>query len=124
MAGGSLADLNYWRCIRCIRRNWPALIELLEFLEQPHVLNGDDRLVGKGLEECDLVVGEWPGLRTPDTAQAPSPVRTTAECGLEQRCNGLLGFVTICWWIALVGTISTAIRETWGTTSLSTAAVG
>ena len=33
-------------------------ILLLQFREKPHVLNGDDRLVGKGLEERDLVVGE------------------------------------------------------------------
>ena len=26
----------------------------LQFLEQPHVLDGDDRLVGEGFEESDL----------------------------------------------------------------------
>ena len=33
----------------------------LELLEQPHVLDRDDRLVGEGLEERDLRVGERPG---------------------------------------------------------------
>ena len=34
----------------------------MQLLEQPYVLDRDDRLVGKGLEECDLVVGEPAGL--------------------------------------------------------------
>ena len=33
----------------------------LHLLEQPHVLDGDDRLVGEGLDELDLLVGEWLG---------------------------------------------------------------
>src|SRR5262245_60834932 len=40
-----------------------CLILFLQFSEQPHVLDGDNGLVGEGLEQCDLVVGEWPGLR-------------------------------------------------------------
>src|SRR5215471_16373486 len=46
------------------------LVLLLQFSEQPHVLDGDDRLVGKGLEEGDLLVGEWtePQPRDPDRA--------------------------------------------------------
>ena len=31
---------------------------LFEFLEQPHVLDGDDRLVGEGFEQLDLRWGE------------------------------------------------------------------
>ena len=31
---------------------------LLEFVEQPHVLDGDHRLVGEGFEELDLRRGE------------------------------------------------------------------
>src|SRR6476661_5242919 len=27
-------------------------------MEQSHVLNGDDRLIGEGLEECDLLIRE------------------------------------------------------------------
>ena len=33
-------------------------VALAEFLEQPDVLDGDDRLVGEGFEERDLLVGE------------------------------------------------------------------
>ena len=31
-------------------------VALLEFFEQPHVLNGDNRLIGKSFEERDLIV--------------------------------------------------------------------
>jgi hypothetical protein len=31
--------------------------------EQPRVLDGDDGLVGEGLEQLDLIVREAPGLR-------------------------------------------------------------
>ena len=34
------------------------LQRLLEFLEQPHVLDGDHRLIGKGFEQLDLRRGE------------------------------------------------------------------
>src|SRR5262249_26725222 len=33
-------------------------VAFLQFLEQPYVLDGDDRLVGEGLEKSDLLVGE------------------------------------------------------------------
>ena len=33
-----------------------------EFLEQPHVLDGDHRLIGEGLEQGDLPLGEGPNL--------------------------------------------------------------
>ena len=35
----------------------------LQFLEQPHVLDGDHRLVGEGFEQRDLLVGERTDLR-------------------------------------------------------------
>ena len=33
-------------------------VALLQFFEQPHVLDGDDSLSGKGFEKCDLFVRE------------------------------------------------------------------
>ena len=33
-------------------------VAFLDFLEQPHVLNCDDRLCGEGFEESDLLFGE------------------------------------------------------------------
>ena len=34
------------------------LQRFLEFLEQPHILDGDDRLIGEGFKELDLRRGE------------------------------------------------------------------
>src|SRR5262245_9078333 len=41
------------------RRERPVL--LLEFCEQPHVLDGDHGLVGESLEQTNLSIGEWSG---------------------------------------------------------------
>ena len=43
---------------------------VLDFVEQPHVLDRDHRLVGEGLEQVDPLVGERPGL-----ARGPSARR-------------------------------------------------
>ena len=32
----------------------------LHLVEQPRVLDGNDRLVGEGGDQLDLLVGEWP----------------------------------------------------------------
>src|SRR5262249_3819805 len=37
---------------------------LLRHLEQTRVLDGDDRLVGKGLQQFDMRVGKWLGFGT------------------------------------------------------------
>ena len=44
----------------------------LQLREQPRVLDGDDRLVGEGLEQRDLAVGERAGPRARQTMMAPS----------------------------------------------------
>ena len=44
---------------------------LSEFLEQPHVLDGDDGLVGEGLEQLDLRVGEEARPRSGATKITP-----------------------------------------------------
>ena len=38
-------------------------VALLQFLEQPHVLDGDHRLVGEGFKQLDLLLGKRPNLR-------------------------------------------------------------
>src|SRR5262249_22100576 len=50
---------------------------LLQLREQPHVLDGDDGLVGEGLEKCGLAFGERSGLGTPngDAADHFTPVQ-------------------------------------------------
>src|SRR5262249_44818749 len=39
----------------------------LHFVEQPHVLDGDHRLIGKGLGKLDLLRRIWPGFGSPDS---------------------------------------------------------
>ena len=46
------------RCGLMLQRLAQFRVTLLEFFEQPDVLDGDDRLVGEGLEKCDLLVSE------------------------------------------------------------------
>ena len=59
----------------------------LHLLEQPRVLDGDHRLVGEGLDQLDLLVGEGLRLsgRTDDDADRCSPPcssGTRASCGI------------------------------------------
>src|SRR5262245_6786862 len=56
-------------------------IACFQFVAQPHVFNRNDRLVGEGLEERDLVVGECPGSARP-TAMTPT--------GLPSRIMGTM----------------------------------
>jgi hypothetical protein len=42
-----------------------CLVLLLQFREQPHILNGDDRLIREGLEERDLLGREGIRLGSP-----------------------------------------------------------
>ena len=41
-------------------------VALLQFLEQPHVLDRDHGLVGKRFEQVDLLVGEWTDFGSAD----------------------------------------------------------
>ena len=44
----------------CCCKDWTDHACGLHFVEQAHVLNGDHRLVGEGLDQLDLLLGEWP----------------------------------------------------------------
>ena len=82
-----LADLAQRRELadRARQRRRP----LLQLLEQPGVLDGDHGLVGEGLQQLDLAVGERPGLDRGSTVIAPmgSPSRSsgTDEHASEAR---------------------------------------
>ena len=56
----TLQDLARGRLL--LQRLGQVAVPLLELLEQPDVLDGDDRLVREGLQQLDLVVGERPRL--------------------------------------------------------------
>ena len=61
-----------------------------QLLEQPHVLDRDHRLVGEGLQQLDLLVGERPGLGAADGDRADRrcPRASSARpgrCGSRRR---------------------------------------
>ena len=82
-------------------------VALLEFFEQPHVLDGDHRLIGEGFEQRDLFIGErseprigeaeWRRSATPSRSNGTArAVRVPVTCwtglgfrilGIEQRQN-------------------------------------
>ena len=54
-----------------LQRLGQLAVALLQLLEQPRVLDGDDGLVGEGLQQRDLLVGERLDLGRADTTIAP-----------------------------------------------------
>ena len=65
------------------KRQFPGA--LLHLFEQPHVLDGDDGLVGEGLHQFDLALAEWSWLRPPSSSTpstAPSRISGTASTAL------------------------------------------
>ena len=53
-----------------VGRRCLPLQRLLCLVEEPHILDGDHRLVGEGLEQLDVMIGECSGLRPRDTNDA------------------------------------------------------
>ena len=68
-AGGELAERSelfglhqaILRGAQFVERQRQLLGALLHLVEQTHVLDGDDGLVGKGLHQIDLALAEWSG---------------------------------------------------------------
>ena len=54
-----------------LERDPQLAVARLQLGEQAHVLDGDDGLVGEGLQEVDLLVGEGPPARARQTTIAP-----------------------------------------------------
>jgi hypothetical protein len=61
---------NLARCGLLIECGREIAIARVQLFEQPHVLDGDDRLVGEGLEQRDVHLGEWCHVRVPDLDDA------------------------------------------------------
>ena len=60
ITGRAADDLQHLRRCRLLLQRLRELPRaLLLRLEQPRVLDGDHRLVGEGLDQLDLLVGEW-----------------------------------------------------------------
>jgi len=61
IAGRTADDLEHLRGCRLLLQRFGEFARaLLLRLEQPRVLDRDDRLVGKGLDQLDLLLSEWP----------------------------------------------------------------
>ena len=60
-------DAEHLGCCRLMLQGFTQFcVALLQFLEQPDVLDGDDRLVGKGFKKRDLFFSKRPHFRTAD----------------------------------------------------------
>src|SRR5262249_5347680 len=85
--GGATDDLEHFTCHRLLLQCFSQVtIALLQFLEQPHILDGDDRLVGEGFEELDLLIRERPDRLSPDNDHSNGdtfPEHRNSEYGPE-----------------------------------------
>ena len=60
-------DAEHLGCCRLmLQRLAQFCVALLNLFEQPHVLDGDDRLVGEGFKKRDLLFCEGTDLRSAD----------------------------------------------------------
>src|SRR5262249_19095717 len=94
--GGRTADdpEHLARCRLMLKGLAQFRVALLELLEQPDVLNGDDRLISKALEKSDLFFREWSDFRAANqntsngntlTEQRRCQRRTNAETSSKAR---------------------------------------
>ena len=70
-----------------LERFGEVAVARLQLLEQPDVLDGDDRLVGEGLEQRDLLVREGPGLLP--TLMITPPRSPSRSMGTASVCASL-----------------------------------
>ena len=67
-------------------------VQLVEIIEQPRILNGDDCLRGKILHQLNLLLGKWSDLlahNTDCTDELIFPQHRHAECGSKStKLNG------------------------------------
>ena len=61
---------------------------LAQFVQQPRVLNGDDRLGGEILHELDLLVGERTDFLAVDAERADEPVFLEHRHHEDGSCAG------------------------------------
>ena len=72
--GGPADHLEQLAGRRLLLEGDPQLaVARLQFLEQADVFDGDDGLIGEGLEQLDLLVAEGADLRPADQNGCPSP---------------------------------------------------
>src|SRR5215510_3617995 len=85
--GGPADDAEHFgRCGLMFKGLAQFGIALLQFFEQSYVLDGDDRLVGKSLQERDLFIRERPHLRAADKDH-PDRDPGTRQWGCQRSSN-------------------------------------
>ena len=80
-------------------------VALLEFLKQPNVLDGDDRLIGKGFKKRDLLISERTNFRAANHDRADGNAFSKQRHG-KNRARPL-----ICWRLAIQETQYRARRD-------------
>src|SRR5262245_35410520 len=84
VGGRAADDAEHRRCCRLMLQGFAQFhVALLQFFEQPHILDGNHRLVGKGLKQFYLPVGEWANLFSTDVNRTYG--NTLAKQGRYQR---------------------------------------
>jgi len=82
-AGRARYDAEHLRCRGLLLQRIGKLVRaLLLGLEQPRILDRDHRLVGEGLEQCDLFLGKRPHLHATDQNRSdrlPLPQQRSGE---------------------------------------------
>ena len=68
----------------CCKRFFEVAGARLHLVEQAHVLDRDDGLVGEGLDELDLALREGPGARARISVNTPSTLAVSQQ-GHSQR---------------------------------------
>src|SRR5690242_14764138 len=66
-------------------------ISILQLLEQSHVLDGDHRLVGEGLEQSNLLVRERPDLHTANAYYPDWYALAQQRCGKHRSVAHVMG---------------------------------
>src|SRR5262245_22128790 len=78
-------------CCLIVERHLQLALSRLLWMKQPRVLKGDDRLVGEGLEQRDLLFTEHPDFGSADPDRADSIARADQrdrQCGAGTSASG------------------------------------
>src|SRR4029434_7922679 len=80
--GRAADDAEYLSRRRLVLQGFAQFcVALLDFLEQPHILDVDDSLIGEGFQELDLLVREWADFHP------ANPIAPNCNPLTEQWCS-------------------------------------
>src|SRR5215467_8316396 len=81
----------------CVECSGQIPVACLQLPEQPHILNGDDRLVGEGLEEGDLLGSEGVDIRAPEP-DSPERLSLAQQRNVRDRPQAGNTSADACFW--------------------------